>query len=44
MSPTLINAVLQGISLQYALQPRPMLAFVWAAVVAAVLAPLHRWR
>lgn len=32
----------QGLSLEYAVQPRPMLACLWAAVVAAVLAPLHK--
>lgn len=34
--------MVQGISLEYALKPRPVLAYIWAAVVAAVLAPLHR--
>ena len=32
---------MQGLALKYALQPRPLLAFLWAAAVAAALAPLH---
>lgn len=33
--------VAEGLALQYAQKPRPALAVVSAAVVSAVLAPLH---
>ena len=34
--------VVDGVALQYARQPRPLPALLWAAMVAAFLAPLHR--
>ena len=34
--------ITQGIALQYAIEPRPLLALVWATLKAALLYPLHR--
>ena len=34
--------VVDGVALKYARQPRPLLALLWAAMVATFLAPLHR--
>lgn len=34
--------ITQGTALQYAVEPRPVLAYLWALVVATVLAPLHK--
>ena len=34
--------IVEGVALQYALTPRPALAYLWAAFTAAVLWPLHR--
>ncbi len=31
----------QGVDLQYALQPRPLLVGLWATVLTVLLAPLH---
>jgi hypothetical protein len=34
--------IIDGIALQYAVQPRPALALAWAMLTAAFLYPLHR--
>ena len=34
--------VVEGVALQHALKPRPALAYLWAAVTAALLWPLHQ--
>jgi formate hydrogenlyase subunit 3/multisubunit Na+/H+ antiporter MnhD subunit len=35
--------ITDGIALQYAVRPRPLLALAWAMLTAALLYPLHRW-
>lgn len=34
--------IIDGVALQYARKPRPLLALVWACLVAAVMYPIHR--
>lgn len=32
-----------GVDLKWAVQPRPLLAYIWAVLTVAALAPLHRY-
>ena len=34
--------VKNGVDLKWAVQPRPLLAYLWAVLTVAALAPLHK--